>query len=596
MKNEDILEKLRLSGISLYDDISSADLFSSIDITIGSDYKSNFGFFHLHFNNVEAIMLKGVYKDFHRILSGEDDLHESDWGTIARTANDCEVAMQQPLNLNAILFGGVLYIKSASLNERKASTLFDRRDIRTPRPLTYAEYLINDSNEYLSDDTIISSGFINSYFPFVLSNLTLDIFKRASGILNPIFTSLNIKTVTPSVVDCNGSPYINLTGIERSLNFAKLDKTLFRLHFATPLYLKEDSRSRNVVSKLQLPYMNEEVNELVEELKRVSVGINISTLIEEQFFSYSAWIAIVYEYVAFMLIDKFSRLNTYAESFDSCLKLIYKSRKENFFTKAEGKKFVETFDISSDIVEYEFNNSFELKEFDEVVDEVGFKFGLFGKKKVVKLVDEIHELLNLKDEIFFITAKFVETCGIAVKKFAKNLKERGEINDINDIFFFDIGELKRLYNGTYFGSIRESLHFRRSAKERFNVSVTPSEIYIKDIEDRLEITEKIYSSNIEKRSIDLLSLFVEERESMVVTDDRLERYNGKVFAFSRVMPYMFARLKKADGFISESLPLFSLAVEFATLYDIPVYSGLRLAPLICKDRRVKLLKDRIEFI
>ena len=589
MEEKDLLEKLRLSGRTIGD----AENPDGKILKCFPSYRGNFGFHHVKGENFEAILLKGVYKDFLRVIEGRSDVTDTEWDEAAKTLNEAEEAIGY---LNMTIAVNVLEAKiiSASLAEAAPERNLDRRDYRIPRPLTPTEYSAGASTLY-DESVMLNHKFIGSLFPQTISPFAASVLESVPNILNPIFMSCNLKTITPTAATVYGRPMTNVNAFEKMLDSVGVGKGAFRASFLPNVYLKKKFPF-TTINKSYFPIEISEVKELLDEVKRTVNHISTTTLVEESYMEYPVNLAICAEYVFIKLADCAAKLLKYLPDTSQMLSAVFKTRKTSLFFSEETFKMPVYLDVACPVEEVRFHNEKSCDTIEKHLKKLPFFKRLRKSGKITKIINEAHALLDMRDEIYLTACQFVIKSKEVIEQIAALGLKKAKIKSVDEIYYLEHNEVRRVSFDSYFGDSNQTINYRRRLADRHAAQVVPAEIYAKDLHECPKISETMITKALALAEFHPLSLFGADKEATVTANPSLQDYKGYMVAFDGIPPVRLERYKNAEGFILEDAPLFGFTAEFACLNNIPVYSGVRFAPLILDGVKVKTLKHKISKI
>ncbi len=599
MSNKELLEKASDAGVEIFEskkESESSDDNISFEFEGVSRYKSNNAFYYLKFSSFEAVLLKGIYKNFYRVISGFDNLLDSsDWSRICKVINTLEDINLVDISVSFIISQNKVFIKSISKIEHINSLDYNLKDKSIERPFTDAECEISD-RFYLDGETILSNSFIDDYFPDTVSPLTASILEQNPDILYPLFISAGLKTVSPSTVNVFNTPYITLQNYEKSLNYIGINSYQFRLNYQTPLYLKSKSKTSKLKRSLY-PDLIEEIVEILDELKHKSQSTNIASIKGDFLFNVYIKIFIVHTFFVIELISAFNDLFELTADRNKLLKLIYKTRKENIFNKAKDIDVFTFFDfLSKKIKSNSSIDNHEPSNYDILIKELNIKHSLFASKKIKSIVERIHRLLDMRDDFLLTLSNLMGYMTTALDKYFKNHLKEDFIDSTDGFYYLDYDDVYKLFNGNFYGDLFNAISFKRNKFYRFSTLFKPKEVYVKDILTINETNKYISTAILKNKVIDVLSLNDKDSSGVITTDLNLDSYKGMIIHFSKVSVFDLNKYKDAEGFIFDSIPLYSPIVEFAILNDMPIYSGVRYASGILDCKETVIVSNKLKIL
>lgn len=589
MDEKELIEKLRLSGLALAD----MESVGGRVLECRPSYRGNFGFHFVMGEGLEAILLKGVYKDFVRIVKGGAGISEKDWSEAAKLLNDAESAIGLPLNTSIALNNSEAKIISASISEEKPIRGGDMRDYQIPRPLTPVEYAAPASKLY-DESVMLSSGFIGSIFPETLSPFSVSVLEKIPDALNPIFVSCNLKTSSPSAVSVYGRAMTNVNAFEKMLKACGTGSAIFRASYAPSLYLKKQTVPERI-NKSYFPVETDEITELLEDIKRTIPHISTTTIVEDSYVEYPIKLAICAEYVFIKLADGSARLRRYFPDFSGMLSAVFRTRPDSIFFRGEPLTLPVYLDYASRTVQTAFSCEKPSDTIESAIKKIPFtkRFGASGK--IRKIISEMHMTLDLRDEIYLVACSFIEKSNQVLKQLADFGIKKDRLKNPEEIYLFEHSEVRRIAFDSFFGDTAHTINFRRWLWDRYAAQVLPTEIYGRDLEQCPKISEQMITKALNLAEFSPLSLFAPETEieAEATAKTGLEDYKGYFIAASRLPLPLLERYKNAEAFILEEAPLFGFTAEYACLKGIPVYTGVRFAPLVLDGVKLKASKNKL---
>ncbi len=597
MNDKELLKIASDAGIEIFEsEIDNLNDEMAFEFQGVSRYKSNNAFYYLKFSSFEAVMLKGIYKNFYRVISGSDDLLDSsDLSRICKVINTLEDINLVDISIDFVMAHNKVFIKSISKIDELNSLDYNLKDLSISKPYTTAECEISD-RFYLDGGTILSNSFIDDYFPDTVSPLTASILEQNPDILYPLFISAGLKTVSPSVVTVFNTPYITLQNYEKSLNYIGINSYQFRLNYQTPLYLQSKSKTSKLKRSL-FPDLIEEIAEILDELNHKSKSTNVLAIKDDFLFNVYIKIFIIHTFLVVELLSAFNDLFELTTDRGKLLKLIYKTRSENLFSKSSDTDVFMFFDFLSKKIKANssIDNS-KASDFDILMKELKLKHSLFASSKIKSLVERIHRLLDMKDDFTITLSNLMGYMKNALEKFFKNHLKEGFINSTAGFYYLDYDDVSKLFNGNYYGDLFNTITFKRNKYYRFSTLFKPKEIYVKDILTVNETNNYISNAILKNKVIDVLSLNDKDSSGVITTDLNLDSYKGMIIHFLKVSVFDLDRYKNAEGFIFDSIPLYSPIVEFAVLNDIPIFSGVRYASGILDRKEAVITSNKLKIL
>ncbi|MDE7315278.1 MAG: hypothetical protein K2N11_06195 [Mucispirillum sp.] len=600
---ESLLELLGKSGLKIYgvvldnsaeennnkenakeEDSSESNvsaLAAGKDIKIYPHYQNNFGFFTAVIDNIRFIILKGQYSDNIRYITGRPDLNNAEINTLLDTIFKAERVAKCPLEMDIFLTNGECFIKNAVISIETFKD--DMRDYTIPRPLAASEYSESKSRIY-DEEIILSSGYFSSFFPQICSHFTTSLFNDLLDILNPLFVSCNLKTSSPSVVPVNGRIYINMTAFEKMMHTIGLNKSLYRRVFSPNLFLKMGISKLDKLNRSFFPVTFDEIDEVLKELKNSVSKVNINNIAEKGFYDLPVQFTIIYEYITIEFINNLSVLLKKFPNISIVLNAVYKTRENSIFYNDDEIIMPDYLDFSSNIASV----AFDMEKSTDKIKAYMKKLPFFaGKSNLKKAVKNIHKLLDMRDELYLTASSFIVNAQKALLKTGELGVAKGKIDKREDIFLLDHDEIRRLYYDTLFGEIKEIVYFRKWRNKRYAAELMPPEIYAYDLSDTAHIAEDMIIRYKDTKNFAVYGLNRINCEGKVETDLSLDDYTDKIIAAYNLPFTKLKNYKNAKGIILENVTPLSYACEFAVLNNIPLWTGVRFAPLFLKNIAVE---------
>lgn len=571
--NSNIYDKLKESGLKIYDNETEG-----IEIKIHPHYHNNTGFFHCFMDECEFIILKGQYQDNIRNIKGRHNLSNAEISELIDTIFKAETITLSTLYMEVYLLEDKCLFKKAEIfNVEPLND--DKRDYTIPRPLTSAECAEPKSRIY-DEEIILSNTYFGSYFPQVSSYFSFSIFNELLDILNPIFISCNLKTSSPSIVPAYGRLFINMTGFEKMMHTIGLNRSLYRRSYAPNLFLKMGLSKMDKINRHFFPVTYNEIEDVLNNIKENTASIDASMVTNKSFYDFIVQLMIVYEYLTIEFTSNLSILLKKFPNISLILNAVYKTRKNSIFYKDKEFNFPRYIDFAAPMEKVTFN-------MEEKVEKLSLhfkRFSIFTRKgKLKKAVKNMHKLLDLRDDLFITTAKFIENTKIALKNIAEIGISNERLFSENDVYFLDHDEIRRLLSNTLFGDTKDLITFRKWRNERFAALSCPPEIYGYDLADVAHIAEDMIIKGQQQEAYKVYGLNRIECSGKIETNLNLDDYTDKMIAAYNLPVTKLNNYKNAKGFLIENVSPFSHAAEFAVLNNIPLWTGHRFSALYLKN-------------
>ena len=556
---------------------SNPEEIKGTDIKIFPHYNNNFGFFTACIDDIKFIILKGQYSDNIRYISGKPSFNNAEYNILIDALFKAERVAGNPVKMTVFLTDDECFIKEAELVEEYNK--YDMRDYTIPRPLATSEYAESKSRIY-DEEVILSSGYFGSFFPQVSSYFTTSIFNDLLDILNPLFVSCNLKTLSPSVVPVDGRIYINMTAFEKMMHTIGLNKSLYRRVFSPNLFLKMGISKLDKLNRSFFPVTYDEIKEVVDSLKVTASRINLQNITEKSFYDYPVQFAIVYEYITIEFMNNLSILLSKFKNISLILNAIYKTRENSIFYREEEMMLPDFLDFSSDYESVKFNVEKKVENIKIHLKSLPF---FSRKSKLKKAIKNMHKLLDLRDELYLAASAFIINSNKALLKTGELGVSKGKLNNKSEIFSLDHDEIRRLTFDTLFGETKELTAFRKWRNKRYAAQLMPPEIYAYDLSDTAHIAEDMILRYKDTEAFAVYGLNRINCKGKVETDLTLDDYQDKIIAAYNLPITKLNNYKNAKGLILENVSPLSYACEYAVLNNIPLWTGIRFAPLFLKN-------------
>lgn len=556
---------------------SNPEEIKGTDIKIYPHYNNNFGFFTACIDDIKFIILKGQYSDNIRYISGKPSFNNAEYNILIDALFKAERVAGNPVKMTVFLTDDECFIKEAELVEEYNK--YDMRDYTIPRPLATSEYAESKSRIY-DEEVILSSGYFGSFFPQVSSYFTTSIFNDLLDILNPLFVSCNLKTLSPSVVPVDGRIYINMTAFEKMMHTIGLNKSLYRRVFSPNLFLKMGISKLDKLNRSFFPVTYDEIKEVVDSLKVTASRINLQNITEKSFYDYPVQFAIVYEYITIEFMNNLSILLSKFKNISLILNAIYKTRENSIFYREEEMILPDFLDFSSDYESVKFNVEKKVENIKIHLKSLPF---FSRKSKLKKAIKNMHKLLDLRDELYLAASAFIINSNKALLKTGELGVSKGKLNNKSEIFSLDHDEIRRLTFDTLFGETKELTAFRKWRNKRYAAQLMPPEIYAYDLSDTAHIAEDMILRYKDTEAFAVYGLNRINCKGKVETDLTLDDYQDKIIAAYNLPITKLNNYKNAKGLVLENVSPLSYVCEYAVLNNIPLWTGIRFAPLFLKN-------------
>jgi len=282
-----------------------------------------------------------------------------------------------------------------------------------------------------------------------------------------------------------------------------------------------------------------------------------------------------------MFSELFSKIYDITGNIENTLRLIYKTRKQSPFFSDKTFEIPLSFDLCPNFITL---SPTSIKSPMQLSDAVKIYSGLkfFKKSKLESLIKNIHQILLLRDNLSNTLIALLKKTHIVFEKLADNLLRDSKIKFKDNIYFLEYNDIKGLVSDSYYGNTQFTYFFKKWQNERFKMQITPYEIFEKDIQETENIAKNIISKLLSQNEYDILSFF--HKEDLKADFEEISIYSD------------LSILNSMKPIISDNISLLSYAIEFATINEIPVYSGLRFPEIILSDKTFILTKNKLKLL
>ncbi|MCD8569143.1 MAG: hypothetical protein LRY50_12805, partial [Geovibrio sp.] len=238
---KDMLKKVEELGIKVINPSENGDFTfdgkkydmpaQTVTVWLETVFADNAGLVGLTCGDFRAVLLKGVYKDFVRLIEGEPNIEPARMVKLAETAVNVEKGLEIPVRLGVFYSGDdQRFVFSAEEIKPADKHLYDRRIPQVPAALSSVEYTLSQ-HEGVSEKTLYGRGMTGGYFPETLSPFALSLAKTVPDLFNTLMISVNVKTASPSLACICGKPFINTSNIENICTTAGTTQDYYLLNY-----------------------------------------------------------------------------------------------------------------------------------------------------------------------------------------------------------------------------------------------------------------------------------------------------------------------------------------------------------------------------
>lgn len=590
---ENIIKKLVDSGIRIKNQSNEGeklkflnkDYYFDIDdeykvFYIKNYYLDNEGFIYAKYDNNEYVLLKGFYKDFIRRIKEEQKIEEKIFSSISALVSDIERLIPGRYEMLLLIDKwNDTYLGALERGDNKKIETDTRQD-KILNCYSKVEYSLEVQDCYNSS-TLYSNGFFKSIFPETLSPLFSSILNQVHNIINPLFMSANIKTHSPSVKVIMNRLYINITNIESIITTlgSNID---YLLLFTAPYMIKNIEKLK--IQNLKMQIMDIKDDEITENISDIEILINELSdedIFGEKLIELLALITMNYVMLFLKQTNEFITINQQTGSVEASLKLIHCTRRVD-----KGKQKIQKY---IDPI-YEKNCDYEpyiegFKSYKDKFKEIpAGKRLLINKVKLEESISKYHMYRNYIEDSLMKTSEGIEKIREIILRYADKLIDEGFLLNRDDIFYITIDEMKDFISGKTGGLKPYPIQFKKWKYYRCKAQIISPEILEKDVEEIPAITDRLVNSFKNKKEHKVFSMNHKENKSVMPDEILLLGCHGN---------FDLELMKNKKAVIGESINMFGRVAEYCYKNNIPMYSGLRLAPIIFKNKTIELNKDKL---
>lgn len=559
------------------------ELLQSLNLTFDPDYKGdvlsakfhykgNKGFFHVFNNKFSLLLLKSIHKDFIRVLNGEPNIEERTLSKISDFLSNIERNHTKTLKIDLYLKDDEIVITKIEDDQVEFEEL---KPFEISYPLTKVEYhLFKDS----SDKNLYTKTLFNGIFPETITYFTNSIIKTLPDVLNPLFMYANFKTFSPSIKTIFNKPYLNINNIDIWSSTLNIDRFYFNLNFAQYLFIKEKYKKIKLPEIKLLSLSYEEFIDIIKELEETIENYDENFILGENFNNFISIYVMAQEMLQLYLMDGFLNLYKIVEDIDLSLKMIFQTR-NNPLIGSKPIKIFNFFDVNADFKDIHYT-PIPCKDLNILIQQMPKIRAILHKKKIIAFVENLHNLLNIRDKLFLFTQKVIEKTKSALEKLAEEFISLMQIKNKDDIYYLELSEIKQIKENNFYGNIAFNLYFRKAQSERFKIQQTPTEIFEKDIDNVEEIIRKVYEKSISNRTFKALTLFFKSD----ITSYYILK-NPSLFYLDQI--------KDKDAIITQNIPLLSPLMEFCALTEKTIFTGIKMPNIALEGKKIRFKSDEV---
>lgn len=570
-----LLELISQSGIKTSEETEKGNIKAE------PHYRGNCGFYHLIGDNWELTFIKGVYKSNISIVKGESPYSKKIMNNIAQGLADIERSLRKPVSISLYVDDNSYVVTSAEVYTPEKNR-GDKRDPFIKSPLTPVEKSLGKGDRTNSKHLFIRAPFAE-IAPETLSPAAMSIASVMPDVLNPLFMSCSIKTQSPSIKLLFGRLYMNLANAETILPAFKQTTDMFTLNFAPSVFKTIKKPSFGVPDDSDLNITDAEILDALKEVKEISATLKPEDIFEDNFAELTALCVMLWEMIYVRLWKSFAGVHKLiGRDISETLRHIYMTRSESILEQ--------NFDsIATDIDPASAMtciNGIELNRLstDEMFSKLSTaKRITLSKSKYAEKLKEAHRFLKLRDDAYITIMDLSGKLHEFLLRTGKDFTENSMLTAPEDIFFFEMSEIKSILGDEFFGNIPFTINFRKWQGERFAAMCMPYNLYEKDVERSDEIAAAQLKASEESSTLPCISFFHKDIQG--------DNYVVK-------KSWRLDDIKDASGkeaVLTESASIFSFIAEYCAVTETPLYTGARFAGLLLTGQNISTAKDCIAF-
>jgi hypothetical protein len=415
------------------------------------------------------------------------------------------------------------------------------------------------------------------------------VLKRYPDVLSGFFLAFDAKMSSPAILNINRSIYTNISSLVGGFKEVRVDA----LQFASDFMPWQNGLFRSTKAKPDLFITSrmtpKEIGEFIDSIDSdISKNGNFA-FFNADYFDPITKIALAGLLLTFLFQEQILCLRALTNLTNmELLEYIYKTRENSFFSNGLTVEMPEDFDplTESNAVEINPINSSPL-EFDLLYKLSRLK-KLLSKEKIARVLILIYSTLDLRDKLLMSAVKFHKAVRGAMLNHAEYVKGRKKINRTDDLFLFDIEDIRRLVNDTYYSSLTPTIEYKRSYYFRSAAQIMPYEIYEADIKFSGLIAEETFFKRAEQKSFALKSIFPKDITGKADGNLDSEIVCRRAFSLSAI-----SKLNSPQALITEVVPPLSYLNEYCFLKGVPLYYGIRNVEELLKGHTVRLTAGKI---
>ncbi len=553
-------------------------------------YRGNSGFYHVFEGPGEAIVLKGVYGDATRVVKKGISLSEARLELLARTLAEADRALEGSFEYWLLIDGDESYIAKATPCEVATG---EKLDSSIPRPMTGSEY--SDAMTGNHDTTLFSKSFFYNLFPETVSTFTKELAKSFPEILSPFFLAFDAKVGSPSVICSAQRLYVNISALLPGFNEAKINPALFAedyMPWQNIFKNVKQAKPELFITSLMDP---DEIDEFIATLEKDVLKKGNYAFFDNDYLAPLSSISMMGLLLNFLFQEQVAYIG-YLTGFSrqESLEWIYKTRATSFFNEGKTLPLPEYFDPTYEQKEVTVPSGAAFRGKEEILGSISaFKRWRKGKK-IMRVLTLSHVTLDARDRLLAASSTFHKAVRNAILHNGEYVTNKKRIKNASELFLFNLQDMRKLVNDTYYSGLAPVLEYRRSLAKRAMAQHMPYEIYEADIPYSGMISEEQVFKAMEADSVPCLSRG--DRGGIYTVKSINDAQDGDAVLSRAMTLHNITLLKKPSAVITELAPAFSYITEYCILYDIPLYYGIRYSETVLSDKRIELHSDKLVFV
>ena len=551
-------------------------------ITCLNHYEGNGGYHHLKYNGTELVLLKGVYKDFVRVLEGKNPFTDRQLTKISEIMANVEK--------NCHTYFCCKFLNNEDFTVKNITELenIDRREVRLKikRPLSAVEY--NLFKDALADqNNLYSSELLGVPTKVTLPVLFCSILKKIPDVMSVIFAHSGFRVYSPSIKTILNKFFANYSTIHMAFNTFS-DETLLKFFFSQARFVRQKKTNFKTPNLKFLNLSVKEAEEFINEFEQKIQNMSEESIFDGSFYETISLPFISFQIILLLFMENFSKLNEITGDYETTIKIIYKTRPTSPFYSDSKVKILHFTPEGLSFADMDLNLGENIKSVDEIIQSMPAVRRIFSRSKIEKLVKASHEILDTRDKLYFLVTDFMQRLTKLFGDISQKLVAQQKIKYHSQLYYLEIDEIKNLLNDSYYGNTQFTYFFRKWQSERFSAQIVPNEIFEKDIPSVEDIVREMVSNLMEKKTLPVLSFFH--------TRDFAEDFSNstRVATIKPDFPENLKTIKDRIKVFTTNISPFSWLMEMAAISDTPVYSGVRLPDVVFEGKVLNCFKDKID--